>query len=287
MATSLRQEVADALASAGLKPLHRFGQNFMVDQAAVEALVTAVAAGPGVRICEIGPGTGILTRRLLDAGASVLAVEIDQGLAGLLTATLVPRGLQLVHGDCLASKTRLHPAIEAFAAAGPWHLGANLPYDAALPAILNAIALPRPPESIAVTIQREAAERLASRPGADAWGASAAVLQAGGTPRILRRLGPSCFFPRPRVESAILVWHLERPLPEGFGAFSRTVFAYRRKVLPGCLADAGWTRAAAHAACTVAGLDPARRLESLDAPELLALHAALAAPTAPLSEPHP
>lgn len=277
MALSLHQEVGNALNAAGLKPLHRFGQNFMVDQAAVDALIEAVGAGPGVRICEIGPGTGVLTSRMLDAGSSVLAVEIDQGLAGVLTATLVPRGLELVHSDCLVSKTRLHPAIEAFAAAGPWRLGANLPYDAALPAILNAIALPRPPERIVVTIQREAAERLVSKPGSDAWGASAAVLQAAGQARIVRRLGPGCFFPRPRVESAILSFTLDRPLPAGFGVFCRNVFAYRRKVLPGCLADAGWTRDAAHAACAAVSIDPTRRLEGLSADELLALYAALPA----------
>jgi 16S rRNA (adenine1518-N6/adenine1519-N6)-dimethyltransferase len=282
MAQSLHHEVGEALAAAGLRPLHRFGQNFMVDQVAVQTLIETVGAGPGVRICEIGPGTGVLTSRMLDAGAAVLAVEIDQGLAGLLTATLVPRGLQLVHSDCLASKTRLHQAIEDFAAAGPWRLGANLPYDAALPAILNAIALPRPPERIVVTIQREAAERLISKPGSDAWGASAAVLQAAGTARIARRLGPACFFPRPRVDSAILAFDLVRPLPDGFGGFCRNVFAYRRKVLPGCLADAGWTREAANTACASAGIDPSRRLENLNADELLALHAVLPPGTRPV-----
>ena len=275
MAGVLRQEIDQALAQAGLKPLHRFGQNFMVDTNAVTALVEAVGAGPGVRVCEVGPGTGIVTRRLLEAGAHVLAVEIDQGLAGLVRTALGPLGLILEHGDCLVSKTVLHPAIVAFAAAGPWRLGANLPYDVALPVILNAAALPVPPERIVVTIQREAAERLVSAPGSDAWGASAAVLQAGGTPRIVRRLGPSSFYPQPRVDSAILAWSPERSLPVGFGAWCRAVFAYRRKVLPGCLVDAGWPRDQAEAACAACGCDPRRRLEGLSPPELVALYGAL------------
>lgn len=272
---SLKAEVLAALAGAGLSPLHRFGQNFMIDAHARDQLVAELGAGAGVRVVEIGPGTGVLTAALLDAGCQVLAVEIDHGLAALLRERLVPRGLALVEGDCLASKTRLHAAIEAFAAAGPWRLGANLPYDVALPVILDAAALPVPPARVVVTVQFEAAQRLCSRPGDDAWGASAAVLQAAGRPRLVRRLGPGSFHPAPRVDSAILAWAPERPLPAGFGAFCRNAFAYRRKVLPAALRDAGWTREQATAACAACGIDPARRLEGLDAPELAALFAAL------------
>lgn len=272
---SLKARISEALASEGLKPLHRLGQNFMVDQRAVDALVEAAAPAPGVRVAEVGPGTGVLTERMLDAGAEVLAVELDAGLTRFLERTLVPRGLRLVHGDALATKNRLHPELEAFAAGGPWRLAANLPYDVALPVILNAVALPVPPERIVVTIQKEAAQRLASRPGADAWGATAAVLQAAGAPRIARLLPPGCFFPQPRVDSAILIWTPQRRLPEGFGAWCREVFAYRRKVVPGALRDAGIERARGEAACAACAIDPSRRLESLDAPELVALFAHL------------
>ena len=268
---SLKSEIAEALAASGLAPLHRYGQNFMIDERAVSALIEALGAAPGVRVAEVGPGTGVLTRRMIEAGAEVLAVEIDRGLAAHLTTTLVPRGLQLVEGDCLASKTRLHPALEAFADQ-PWRLGANLPYDVALPVILNAVALPRPPDRLVVTIQLEAAQRLLSRPGDDAWGATAATLQAAGTPKLVRKLGPGSFFPPPRVDSAILAWTPERVLPAGFGTWCRTVFAYRRKVIPGALRDAGITREQAVAACQATGIDPERRLESLDWPELVALY---------------
>ncbi len=247
----------------------------MIDRRAVACLVESAGAAPGVRIVEVGPGTGVLTRRLMAAGAVVLAVELDRGLAAWLEQDLVPQGLSLVHGDALAAKTRLHPAIEAFAQAGPWHLGANLPYDVALPILLNAAALPRPPQRMAATIQLEAAQRLVSRPGEDAWGATAAVLQAGGVPKLVRRLGPGSFCPPPRVDSAILTWTCERTLPNGFGTFVREAFAYRRKVLPGALRDAGYDREIAVSTLESTGIDASRRLEQLDAPELLALFAAL------------
>ncbi len=270
---SLKARISAALAEEGLQPLHRLGQNFMIEEHAVAALIAAAAPAPGVRIVEVGPGTGVLTERLVAAGAAVLAVELDQGLTRLLERTLVPHGLHLVHGDALATKNRLHPAIEAFAAQ-PWRLVSNLPYDVALPVILNAVALPVPPELVVVTIQKEAAERLVSRPGDDAWGATAAVLQAAGTPTILKLLSPSCFFPQPRVHSAILTWRPVHALPAGFGTWCRAVFAYRRKVIPGALRDAGMLREEAEALCGRCAIDPARRLEALDAPELVALYTA-------------
>lgn len=294
---SLKQRLLEDLAAGGLAPLHRLGQNFMIDEHALAALTDELGAAPGMRVVEVGPGTGSLTERLLERGCAVLAVEIDKGLCALLTRTLVPRGLTLVHGDCLASKSRLHPAIEAFASASggsgaaPWRLGANLPYDVALPVVLNAAALPNQPQRIAVTVQYEAARRLCSKPGDEAWGASAAVLQAAGAPRLARTLGPDSFHPRPRVDSALLTWEPQRPLPEGFGAWCRRVFSARRKVLPGALRDAGrdggMTRAAAEDACRACGLDVSRRLEQLDATELLVLYGALtrAGSAAPLDKP--
>lgn len=281
---SLKAKISAALAEEGLKPLHRLGQNFMIEEHAVAAMVAAAAPSSGSRIVEIGPGTGVLTERLIAGGATVLAIELDQGLARFLQRSLVPHGLQLVQGDALATKNQLHPAVEAFAAEGAWRLVSNLPYDVALPVILNAVALPRPPAAVVVTIQKEAAERLVSRPGAEAWGATAAVLQAAGKPEIVKLLSPSCFFPQPRVHSAILVWHPQRPLPGGFGTWCRAVFAYRRKVVPGALRDAGMTRERAEALCATVGIDPARRLEGLDAPELVALFSAHLADGSPQAD---
>ncbi len=283
--SELRRTVVAELAAAGLAPIHRLGQNFMIDAAALAALCQELGAAPGLRVLEIGPGTGVLTQRLLEAGCRILAVELDQGLSALLRAKFAAAcaeaadgpALTLIHGDCLESKSVLHGGITAFAAR-PWRLGANLPYDVALPVLLNAAALQPPalpPELAVVTVQWEAAQRLCARPGEDAWGASAAVLQAAGQARIVRRLAPSCFYPRPRVDSAILSWRPRGVLPDGFGRWCRAVFSSRRKVLPGALVDRGMSRAQAEEACRACGLDPTRRLEGLSAAELVELHAAV------------
>ncbi len=272
---SLKDGILADLAAAGCAPLHRFGQNFMVDPRVIGDLVAGAGVVPGSRVLEVGPGTGVLTTRLLEAGAEVLAVEIDRGLAAHLNASLVPRGLRLIEGDVLASKSRLHPEVAAWAALGPWRLAANLPYDVAIPVLLECAALASQPQAMAATVQWECARRLCSAPGDEAWGASAAVLQAAGTPRLLRRVGRDAFHPRPKVDSAIIAWTPLRPLPAGFGAWCRAIFAYRRKVLARAVMDCGHQRAVAEAACAAAGLDAGRRLESLDAAELVTLHARL------------
>lgn len=272
---SLRAGLRADLEAAGCSPLHRFGQNFMIDARVLDDLVGALPALAGARVVEVGPGTGILTTRLLDGGAQVLAIEIDRGLAAHLTTTLVPRGLVLVTGDALASKSRLHDAIRDWAAAGDWMLAANLPYDIAIPVLLECSALPRQPLAMVATVQLECGKRLCSRPGDDAWGATAAVLQAGGTPRLLRRIGREAFHPKPNVDSAIVTWTPRAPLPPGFTLWCRSVFAYRRKVLPRALMDLGHSRDVAEAACAAVGLDAARRLESLAPAELTALHTRL------------
>ena len=275
-APSLRQRLRADLAAAGCSPLHRFGQNFMVEVRVLDDLLAALPPLSGARVVEVGPGTGVLTARLLDGGAQVLAVEIDRGLSAHLSATLVPRGsLVLVTGDALASKSRLHDAIRDWAAVGDWLLAANLPYDIAIPILLECAALPRQPLAMVATVQLECGRRLCSRPGDDAWGATAAVLQAGGTPRLLRRIGRDAFHPRPNVDSALIAWTPHTQLPAGFPLWCRAVFAYRRKVLPRALMDLGHSRDLAEAACAGLGLDPSRRLESLAPAELTALHARL------------
>jgi len=261
--SALRDEVRATLAAAGLSPLHRLGQNFMVDAAALDALVTAALAGTARRMVEIGPGTGIFTRRLLAAGCRVLAVELDRGLAELLREQIQNPGFTLEHGDALAGKQHLNPAIASYAAEGAWQLVSNLPYDVSIPVILNALALDHPPERLVVTIQREAAARLASRPGSQAWGASAAVCAAAAECRILRRLPPQCFYPRPRVDSSLLEVVPQRRLPPGFAPWCRRLFAYRRKRVGRALRDLGLARERTPAVLAAAGIAEDQRVEGL------------------------
>lgn len=274
---SLRHGVRADLARDGLAPRKKLGQHFLVDRAALACMVEQIAPAPGVRVLEVGPGTGILTGPLLAAGATVLAVELDRGLAAALRQRQ-DKNLELLEADILASKTRLHPAVEAWVAAGPWVLGSNLPYDVSIPVILNCLALPTPPSLVVAMVQREAAERLCAAAGADAWGATAAVAQASGSGRIARRVPPGAFHPPPRVDSAILRWDPVRLIPPGYPAFCRALFAYRRKVLSRGLRHMGLTVEAALHACAAAGVQPQTRVETIPVADLLRLQAAVNIP---------
>ncbi len=273
---SIKQTLLSDLKRMGLAPNHRFGQNFMIDEQALNDLLEAADLQSADRIIEIGPGTGILTKRILDNVDELMAVEIDQGMARLLNEDIQQESFRLVHGDALANKNNLHQEIEQFAQR-PWKLVANLPYDVSLPIILNALALPLQPQCIVVTVQKEAAERLCASPKTKLWGASAAVAQSVGEGRIVRNLNPECFYPKPRVQSVILQWQVQQPMLVGFSPWIRGLFAFRRKVIPRALRDTGIHRDKALAVCASLGLDAGQRVEELAVSDLQALFHAVQA----------
>ncbi|TVR45914.1 MAG: ribosomal RNA small subunit methyltransferase A [Planctomycetota bacterium] len=277
---SLREQLRLALTAAGLAPNHRLGQNFMVDGGALDTLIRHAEIGPGSRVVEIGPGTGFLTQRLLGQGATVCAVELDSGLHAYLgkhfLAQREAEHLQLVHGDALAGKTALHPAIVSFAKQGPWKLVSNLPYDISIPALLNALTMADGASKAVVTVQWEAAQRLISPAGSNSWGATAAVAQAAGRGEVVAKLPPRCFYPPPRVDSAVLMWQRQPAMDrlEGFAGWCRHLFSYRRKRLSRALRDCGWPRDSATTLVSALGLAEDLRVEQLTVAQLAQVYGA-------------
>ncbi|NRA37389.1 MAG: hypothetical protein HRU15_04565, partial [Planctomycetes bacterium] len=123
-----------------------------------------------------------------------------------------------------------------------------------------------------VTVQKEAAVRLCARSGTSEWGASAVMAQAAGSGSIVRKLPPQCFYPAPRVDSAILHWRSERAVPTGFGMWCRGLFAYRRKVLRRGLRDTGLSREQATDICVKLAWEDTVRVETLSVDQLLQLY---------------
>lgn len=271
---SPKQEVIQDLQAAGLAPIHRFGQNFMIDPQALAAMIEHADLHETDRVLEIGPGTGLLTQRMLPQVAELMAVEIDHGMHGLLQRKFTDTKLQLCHGDALERKNALHPAIRTFAQR-PWKLVSNLPYDVSIPILLNALALPVPPTLMCVTVQKEAAQRLCAQPGTKLWGASAVVAQSAGRGRIVRQLAPATFYPQPKVDSVILTWSETKRVESGFSTWIRSLFAFRRKVISRALRDTGVARDRAVAVASDLGLAEGQRVEGLDLNELQQIYAAL------------
>lgn len=270
------------LEAAGFHPSKRLGQNFLLDENVVRAIVRDSGLRAEESVLEVGAGLGFLTRALLETGARVLAVEVDRRLAEIVSEELghEPR-LELVRADVLAAKHRLAPEVlERLPRAGTWRLVSNLPYQVSGPLLAVLEALPWPPASMTVLVQREVAERIAAAPGSDAWGALSARLQAAYGARILRPVPASLFRPRPRVESAVV--HLDRradaPSAPERGELARllgALFPRRRQVLRRVLGEFLGAAGPAEAALARAGLEPTRRVESLGVGEWLALVRAL------------
>lgn len=242
MAGQTLSEIRALLDSAGLAPRKRFGQNFLIDLNLMRKLVLAAELRAADVVLEVGPGTGSLTEMLTEQCAQVIAVEIDRGLAELLRQRFAwqPR-FHLIEGDALASKHVLHPDLlrrleeSTPSPGGARKLVANLPYDVATSLILNCLQLASPRiELFACTIQKEVAERFVAIPRTGEYGPVSVVAQSLAEIEPIATLPPSAFWPRPLVDSAML---LLRRKPVGqeidnaatFAAFVQTAFQQRRK----------------------------------------------------------
>jgi len=195
----------ELLARLGHQPVHRLGQNFLVDGNIVRKSLALAEVAAGEVVVEIGPGLGTLTSALLEAGASVWAVERDSVLHAHLAATLgaqYPATFHLLLGDAVE-----HP----LAGLGPedpaFKVVANLPYAIATP-WLDAVLSGPLPARLVLMLQQEAAERYAAEPGGKSFGAISVFLQAAYDVVPGHKVAAACFHPRPEIESRLL--HLVR-----------------------------------------------------------------------------
>ena len=225
--------IKSLLASRGLRPKHRFGQNFLHDPSAMRAILQAAAIHAGETILEVGPGTGTLTECLLEAGARVITCELDRDMAAIIRERLGER-VTLVEGDCLLDKHTIHPAVLAALGTGPFRLVANLPYAAATPLIATLLEAHAACEGMVVTIQREVADRLTARPDTSEIGPLTITAQLLAKVDRVTVLKPGAFWPAPDVTSAVvrLVPRTPRPaLPSNLREIVDRAFQQRRKQL--------------------------------------------------------
>jgi 16S rRNA (adenine1518-N6/adenine1519-N6)-dimethyltransferase len=231
----------------------------------VRKIVAASGVRAGQRVLEVGPGLGSLTLGLLDAGARVVAVEIDPVLAAQLPATVAQHlpgaSLDVVCADALDMPELPGPP--------PSALVANLPYNVAVPVLLTVLEQLPSVETALVMVQAEVADRLAAAPGSKVYGVPSA--KAAWYARVARSftVSRSVFWPAPNVDSALVT--LVRRDPPVTSASRQQVFsvidaafAQRRKTVRAALAGLFGSPAAAEAAVRAAGTDPAARGEALD-----------------------
>lgn len=248
----------------------RLGQNFLADPNLLEAIVRDAELRPDDVVLEVGAGEGVLSKRLAATAAHLHAVEIDRGLEAALVPLAARPGVSLHWGDAMRlDLAALEPP--------PTAIVANLPYAVATPLILRTIEELPGVASWTVMVQLEIAERLRAAPGSRTYGAPSALAQLACEVRLLRRVDPAVFRPRPRVDSAIL--RLRRTGPAADPAtreLVRAAFAHRRKSLARSLEHARpGSLGPAREALAALGLPADIRAEALSPEQFAALSAKL------------
>lgn len=241
-------DIKALLAAHGLRPKHRLGQNFLHDHNHMARIIAAAAIERGDIVLEVGAGTGSLSEALLEAGARLVTVEIDRDLEPILQQRLAPyrERLRIYMGDILKGKHTVNPEVVALldeVAALPgsssrslgttFKLVANLPYHVASPLLVD-LAMDYPSLKMGVVmVQREVADRLVAGPGSKVYGPLSILVQAMCEVVRLATLPPSCFWPRPKVASAVVrLRRRSEPItadPHRLAGMVQRLFQHRRK----------------------------------------------------------
>ena len=249
--------LTELLKSRNIWPKNKMGQNFLIDLNLMDLVVNSANLQPSDAVLEVGSGTGSLSNRLVEAAGFVLSVELDPAFQKLTEETVIERDRFFLHrGDILKGKNQIQPQvteklaeITSMPGISGYKLVANLPYAVATPVMSNLLISRIPPTKIVAMVQLEIAEKIISKPTSKDFGALPILFQSLAKVEIVRRISPAAFWPRPKVDSAIikidpspllrskLVFEGVKPEdgPLCFRNFLRGLYVHRRKNLRGAL----------------------------------------------------
>jgi 16S rRNA (adenine1518-N6/adenine1519-N6)-dimethyltransferase len=259
-----RAETAALLERHGIRLRRSLGQHFLTEPNVVRRIVEVAGVGPGSRVLEIGAGAGTLTRALVDAGADVVAYEVDEALRPVLADTVGDRA-ELRFED--AASADFGSALDGTG----WALVANLPYNVGTPIVLDVLRHVPAIDRIVVMLQREAIDRFAADPGSRQYGVPSVVVALHGTIEVAFRVPAHLFVPKPKVESTVAIISRRKPDPlaERAIVIAGTAFSQRRKMVRSSLKGV-----IELGAFDGAGIEPTARAEDLSPADYLALAAA-------------
>ena len=261
-----------------LVPSKKRGQNFVHDANTVRRIVAAARLGPDDRVLEIGPGLGSLTLALLDGGWPVTAVEVDPRLARALPDTVRSHlGQEAVTRLTVLTQDAL--GLQATDVASPdgrlpTALVANLPYNVAVPVLLDVLGRVPALRTVLVMVQSEVADRLTALPGSRTYGAPSVKLAWFGCAEPAGTVPRSVFWPVPNVDSALVRLAVHPPPATTVSradvfATVDAAFAQRRKSLRAALTGWAGSASAAETALREADVDPSLRGERLGVAEFV------------------
>ena len=273
----MTQSIAALLRAHGLQPRKKLGQNFLADPVALGRIVAAAELSSDDLVVEVGAGVGTLTRLLAEHAGRVVALELDNGLVGILREELADlSNVEICHGDVLGFSTAEFPH-RGFKVIG------NLPYYITSAVLRHFLARVPRPELMVVTVQREVADRIVAGPGQ--MSLLAVSVQFYGQPRLVTRVPAGAFYPAPKVDSAVMrvdvgedpAVSLEEGIDEAwFFRVVRAGFSQKRKMLRNSLsAGLALSPAAVGALLEAAAVDARRRAETLNLEEWARVASAL------------
>jgi 16S rRNA (adenine1518-N6/adenine1519-N6)-dimethyltransferase len=262
------EPLREVIARHGLSASKSLGQNFILDRQLLARIAAIPGKLEGERVYEVGPGPGGLTRALLDAGASVIAVERDRRCIPALGELQEQYGgkLEVIEADALKIDEREIIGEGA-------HVVANLPYNIGTALLLKWLGGPWPPwwRSLTLMFQKEVAERIVAAPGSAAYGRLSVATQWHARPRIALTVNRSSFVPPPKVTSSVVhIVPAEQPEsvdPRVIERLTEAAFGQRRKMLRSSLKQYPGALEAAESL----GIDLQRRAETLSVEEWVKL----------------
>lgn len=231
-------ELTEFLRSIGASPRKSLSQNFLIDGNIIRHILAAGNIHSGDQIVEIGPGPGCLTEALLEAGSRVVAVEADGALAiALKRLETTENFLKIIQGDAL--KEPLEKIFNAFPSPSQKiKLFSNLPYHITTPLLTRFVERFDHISTIIVMVQDEVAKRMIAKPKTKDYGSLSLFLQFYADIDYVFKVSRRCFYPVPRVDSAVVRLNLKQPPdvdPSLFFQMTRKSFGQRRKVLKNSL----------------------------------------------------
>ena len=268
--THSRTRIHELLDEHGLAARREFGQNFVADPNTVRRIAELSGVGTGDLVVEIGPGLGSLTLALVETGATVVAVEVDEGLAAVAEELLGDDAIVLTAD---AQKLDWDDLIATYGDGttdGKVHVVSNLPYNIGTTLVLDILADVAAVSTITVLVQAEVAERFAAGPGSKIYGIPSVMAALHSSAEVVASVPPSVFVPRPKVDSSV-VRFVRRPdgAPVAHGELARVVkaaFGQRRKMIRRSLSGI-----LSEDEIAAAGVDPTQRAEELDLDRWVAL----------------
>ena len=265
-------EIREIATELDLHPTKGLGQNFVIDANTCQKIVRLGVVNQGDHVVEVGPGLGSLTLALLQVAEKVTAVEIDQRLANRLQQTVAEHGAQpgslhVINDDAMRV---MHLPGE------PTKLIANLPYNVSVPVFLTFLERFPSITSGVIMVQSEVAERLAAKPGTEAYGVPSAKAAWWCDVVLADSVSRSVFWPIPNVDSSLVKFVRHEPLGDEilrnrtFDLIDRA-FGQRRKMLRSVYSEMYGGSGEAQSALASAGIDPTARGESLSVSRFLAI----------------